>query len=1079
MPINSLASFTPPTIPNQDEAEAAAQPANDPKSSSSECSAAPSGAQAAASGAPIVPVDKAGADGGGKQGGAQEHGGGADGGNPFKSLQRIPGFEKAVLTTQIARATQTFAQAKAQTPGQGQSTAHTARSTPAHDPHQPAPLFAFLKGTEAQSAQTPARGSGHSGKSTGSAQMPPDKNKVNDRGSSHARSQQDSQEQGSAAHTAHAAPTHGAQNEPTRAISLPDDARAAAGQLQSLDGAQANQAIDQLQRQGKLDSLAAQMVKPDGWLGKGGLSKDEQGRFLASMAGKLDGAHLALLQHAFAQAGGEHAGDVARAVAAHAPAQTKLQFVRAMAAGASDKAQSSYSLGSSTQTYFNTDAQAAAIVLSSLRGADAQQGFAALSGSQRQAVFNAAAGLSSVQPYSDSGAATSIGNVQAQPFNALLTAARSIADPAARAQVMGQAADAVRAMSEHATPAELAPIANATLRALDADTLSRLNPQQIAGLAASAAQGGNKEDLAATVTALAAQPPTPARDATIRLLFLKTGANAYQGHPQLASAMGQALARTQTRDPAQASALGQQYAAMLGTQPGRALLCDSRVDPGARLWAATQVAANPQRMQALIAGQDKPWESAGVLQLYASANTDRYAAARGNSATVLQGGSDAYNLVGASLGAPITARLSDNAQAASSQAAAARGLFNYYAGNEAVQKAGDGIYKAQHDMGGGDIKVSVLPVQFSSQSTGPVSLQLYKVEGQNGQSRYVDNTGRVYKNFEDWKSSNQLPPGKMTYPAGGQLGAPGATRLETADTPTSNDTWKHVADGAALVGGIVASGVILVGSGGLATPLVVGAWGVAGASAVWTGARAAGTLMDRSAHDQTLSVTDPDARAAWLSLAGSVLTVGGMGAGTAASAASRLASGEAGVASRVAQTAAKTAGTLNTSANYADTAATVNQAADLGMNWNNMTPTERAQAGLQLVFWGGMRGIAARNAGQGLDGLSLRQQMRQAELNSGAANRLNPNLGADASVVLTRNARGAITGISVEYGPNASQAVIDIHSATARDMVKAAGPDGALTRAMTGKGFKPGSYGVLRKIIHTLLQTNLAVDTGH
>jgi len=46
-----------------------------------------------------------------------------------------------------------------------------------------------------------------------------------------------------------------------------------------------------------------------------------------------------------------------------------------------------------------------------------------------------------------------------------------------------------------------------------------------------------------------------------------------------------------------------------------------------------------------------------------------------------------------------------------------------------------------------------------------------------------------------------------------------------------------------------------------------------------------------------------------------------------------------------------------------------------------MTPTERAQAGLQLVFWGGMRGIAARNAGQGLDGVSLRQQMRQVELN--------------------------------------------------------------------------------------------------
>ena len=131
-------------------------------------------------------------------------------------------------------------------------------------------------------------------------------------------------------------------------------------------------------------------------------------------------------------------------------------------------------------------------------------------------------------------------------------------------------------------------------------------------------------------------------------------------------------------------------------------------------------------------------------------------------------------------------------------------------------------------------------------------------------------------------------------------------------------------------------------------------------------------LIKRSAHEQTLSVTDSDARVAWLSLAGSALTVGGMGSGAVA--ARLAATGEAG-ASSAAQTAAKAAGVFNTGANYADTAATVNQAVGLGMNWNNMTPTERAQAGLQLVFWGGMRGIAARNAGQGLDGLSLRQQI--------------------------------------------------------------------------------------------------------
>jgi len=37
--------------------------------------------------------------------------------------------------------------------------------------------------------------------------------------------------------------------------------------------------------------------------------------------------------------------------------------------------------------------------------------------------------------------------------------------------------------------------------------------------------------------------------------------------------------------------------------------------------------------------------------------------------------------------------------------------------------------------------------------------------------------------------------------------------------------------------------------------------------------------------------------------------------------------------------------------------------------------------------------------------------------------------------------------------------MIDVHNGMARDMLKAAGPDEALTRLLTGRGFKPGSYG--------------------
>jgi hypothetical protein len=166
------------------------------------------------------------------------------------------------------------------------------------------------------------------------------------------------------------------------------------------------------------------------------------------------------------------------------------------------------------------------------------------------------------------------------------------------------------------------------------------------------------------------------------------------------------------------------------------------------------------------------------------------------------------------------------------------------------------------------------------------------------------------------------------------------------------------------------------------------AWGMAGASAAWTGYRAADTLMDRSAHEQSLSLTDRDARAAWLSLAGSALTGGGMVLSKFAAAAAAAASATDGA--DAANPWARMAGITYTGANYVDTAAVGNQAYDLVSNWNQMAPTERAEVGLQLAFWGGMRTVSALNVGQGLGSYSFRQQIRFAELASEAAGlRLN------------------------------------------------------------------------------------------
>lgn len=835
------------------------------------------------------------------------------------------------------------------------------------------------------------------------------------------------------------------------------DIQTAADRLSQLKGPDACKVIDKLDQDGKLDTFTAKAVDKGGVFSSPGLSKDDQRNLLTGLAGSCGGDQLAKVQHSYAKAGDEHSQEAADAVATHASPQAKAEFVQAAAkrATATPQMHSSVFPPVNTTTFANADAHAAATVLSSTRGAYAAEGFNSLSGDQRQAVFNAAADVkTTLLSTDDYGRGSYQGSLNAKGFDGLMTAAGSITDPTARAAAVGAAADAVKKMGDidGMGQKDLAPLASSALRALDGPSLAAMTPDRTASLAGTAAKG-EPAALAATADHLSALPPSQARDATARTLFLKTDSAAYDGQPALARSMGAALAKTETADPARAAPLGDAYAKMLGTKEGRAFLADPNVDPSSRLWAANQVAADPQGAAKMIAGQDTPWESPAVAQAFARPAVDRMAAARGNEATPLKGGSDIDNFIGASIGAPITAKPQTEADAAGQRALAADGRFNYYSGTPAVQKAADGIRTAQSQMGGGDIKVSTVPVSFSSQQDGAFNLNLYKVEGANGQSRYVDNLGRTYKDFNDWKGSNGLPPGKMTYPADGRLAALGQTKLETADTPKAKSAgWDHFTRGAALVGAAAVGGLVILGTDGVGTPAAAGLWTLAAGSAAVTGAQAVGVLQDRAAHGQTLSLSDPEARAAWLSLGGSALTVGGAGVGRLAT----LAGQDSGMAAAL----ARASGVLNTGANVADTAATLNSANDLVQNWNRMSPGQRTEAGLQLAFWGGMRGLSTRSAGQGLDGYSFRQQMNHALLDTGAAVKPNAELGAhDASIVPTRNASGAITDIQVQHGTDASKAVVDVHTAAARDLLRAAGPDGALGRAATGQGFKPGSYG--------------------
>ncbi len=178
------------------------------------------------------------------------------------------------------------------------------------------------------------------------------------------------------------------------------DDQAIAQTLAGLSDVDANAVVADLQKSGKLDDVAQTITS--GSLFTGSLSADERRQFLTDMAGKLDGNNLANLSRAFDTIGGdqgrEGAGyvqELGNAVAAHSATETKVNFVRALGpdtVAAGKDSQFDNGLLSRTTHYGNPQAVAVGEVLSSLKGANAQEAFNALDSNQQRAVFQAAIG---------------------------------------------------------------------------------------------------------------------------------------------------------------------------------------------------------------------------------------------------------------------------------------------------------------------------------------------------------------------------------------------------------------------------------------------------------------------------------------------------------------------------------------------------------------------------------------------------------------------------------------------------------------------------------------------------------------
>lgn len=252
------------------------------------------------------------------------------------------------------------------------------------------------------------------------------------------------------------------------------------------------------------------------------------------------------------------------------------------------------------------------------------------------------------------------------------------------------------------------------------------------------------------------------------------------------------------------------------------------------------------------------------------------------------------------------------------------------------------------EQGGEPARVTVLPVQFSSPATGPVTLPLFRVDGADGKPRFVDNQGAQYGSFQEWETKSILPPGNMTYPRGGELrpGPDGHVALDTRNTPKTPDTAGEKAaamlDRAALVGGILAFGGMTIGSGG-ALAFVAG-----GLSAAWIGGRAEVALGEREARGLPTGMDDPEARMLRLNAAAGLL--GGLPMG-------RLA-----YLSTMGRSLQLNGGWrfLAGASMVADAGAAGNLGHTLVTRWDEMSPGQRFEAGFGMAFWGGATGATLR-----------------------------------------------------------------------------------------------------------------------
>jgi len=435
--------------------------------------------------------------------------------------------------------------------------------------------------------------------------------------------------------------------------------------------------------------------------------------------------------------------------------------------------------------------------------------------------------------------------------------------------------------------------------------------------------------------------PTATSAALVDRMFSQIGPSAFKTEwngEQLGEELGTAIGKHWSKNPAEAERLK----GILGSEAGRELIGHPSLTPQARLDRLSLLSQHPEWDAASFVKAGSLNDMPNVLEALAQPRFDQYATLRGDQPQTLDG-SDLENTVGVSMGFKSKDIPKDETpeQRKDREAKMARGEYDAFAGTE------DAVHmKKVTDMiratGGNPLEVTVVPIQYNSKETGAVELPLFRVKAPDGSDKFVDNVGRSYASFEDWKKTNALDPGQVTFPKDGHLGQ--LVKLETTATPRTVDTpgdyVKEALTYGALIGGTVAGSAIAIGSGGTLAPVVVTA---AAAYGAYQGGE---RLYDRYSHGQTINpLQDREAASEWVGVAANTLGVASFGATALAG---RLASN----GSRLTSQASTAATFFRYGANVADAAAATDAGVTLATKWSTLSGSERSQLALSVGFWG-------------------------------------------------------------------------------------------------------------------------------